>query len=142
MFNNVGGKLKTIAGFFTWVGIAAAVIIGIAIIDLTTFLVGLMVMAIGSFISWISSLGLYAFGELVENSTIIAAKCSESEIVASTPVANRPATKSTVYSSTTNNIFKSASSGTAPAKYCPHCGEPVKTSICGMCGQRNNLFDK
>ena len=145
MFNNVGRKLKAIAGIFAWVGIIASIVLGIVIIDALSFLVGLLVIAIGSLASWISSLGLYAFGELVDNSTIVANQYRESGYEEKAPGfketffpnfgANNTAPKSTVYGS-------SNQSSTAPTKYCPHCGEAVRTSICGMCGQRNNLFDK
>ena len=36
------------------------------------YFVGLAVIAIGSLLSWVGSLTLYGFGELVENSTICA----------------------------------------------------------------------
>ena len=75
MFDDVGGKLKTIAKVFCWIGIVLSVIYGISIIaglvkinGFVAFLMGLLVAAILSFVSWISSLGLYALGEILENS--------------------------------------------------------------------------
>ncbi len=85
MFSNIGNKLKTAAKIILWVGIAVSVIGGIVIIadgsverrTNPMILPGLMTMIGGAFVSWISALGLYGFGELVENSDIrtnIAAK--------------------------------------------------------------------
>ena len=31
---------------------------------------------------------------------------------------------------------------TVQRKRCPHCGETVTSSTCGMCGRENDLFDK
>ncbi len=76
MFNNVGEKIKTIAKVVVWISIAICVIYGFVLLvsveDMA--LVGLLVMTVGSFISWVSGLVLYGFGELIENSTIIANK--------------------------------------------------------------------
>ncbi len=70
MFDNIGGKIKTLAKVVTWIGIIAYVISGIAImfIDEEMSFIGLMVMIFGGLISWVSSFVLYGFGQLVENS--------------------------------------------------------------------------
>ena len=77
MFKNVGAKIKTIAKVFFWIGFVGAIIGGIAIMaegmmdEAVALLLGLLVAGIGFMISWISSLFLYAFGELVEKTTAI-----------------------------------------------------------------------
>ncbi len=70
MFDNIGGKIKTLAQVVTWIGIIASVISGFAImsIDEEMIFVGLMVMIFGALMSWVSSFVLYGFGQLVENS--------------------------------------------------------------------------
>lgn len=76
MFNNVGGKIKTLAKIAAWIGIAICVIYGFVMLvsmeDMA--LIGLLIMTVGSLASWISALVLYGFGELIENSGIIANK--------------------------------------------------------------------
>ncbi len=76
MFNNVGGKIKAIAKVVAWIGIVICVIYGFVLLvsveDMA--LVGLIVMTVGSLLSWVSSLVLYGFGELIDNSAVIANK--------------------------------------------------------------------
>ena len=77
MFDNVGYKLKVVAKIVCWIGIIAAVVSGIALIVQRMALVGIVTIIGGALIAWLSALGLYGFGELVENSDIrtnIAAK--------------------------------------------------------------------
>ena len=137
MFENVGGKLKAIASVFTFIGITASAILGIlAMVNEEEFFAGLFIIAAGSFLSWISSLGLYAFGELVENSTIIATKISRMESY-SHKTESSAMPKSIPTKTTT--VYGNAQT-TVNAKTCPHCGEKVTSNVCVMCGNRNNLF--
>lgn len=68
MFSNVGGKIKGLAQVITWIGIVASVIGGIVLMSKVSFIVGLLTAVVGSLFSWIGSLALYGFGQLVENS--------------------------------------------------------------------------
>ncbi len=72
MFNNVGSKLQTMAKVFTWIGIACSAISGVAMMfgGGLMILSGLLTIALGSLCSWLSSLAMYGFGEMVENSNI------------------------------------------------------------------------
>lgn len=76
MFDNAGGKIKAIAKVIAWIGIAVCGIYGfvmlVSVEDMA--LIGLLVMTVGPLAVWISSLVLYGFGELIENSSIIANK--------------------------------------------------------------------
>lgn len=74
MYNNVGGKIKGIASFVTGIGIAISVCAGIVMIAVLEDLVfwGFLVMIVGSIASWLATLLLYGFGQLIENSDIIA----------------------------------------------------------------------
>ena len=68
MFNNIGGKIKALAQVVCWIGIMCAVIVGFGMIamDEDAFVVGLVIIIIGSLISWISSFTLYGFGEIID----------------------------------------------------------------------------
>ena len=68
MFSNVGGKIKGLAQVITWIGIVASVIGGIVLMSNVGFITGLLTAVVGSLFSWIGSLALYGFGQLVENS--------------------------------------------------------------------------
>lgn len=74
MFNNVGGKIKAVAKVTAWVGIVFCLIYGFVLLVPAddTAPIGLLIMTVGSLLSWMSSLVLYGFGELVENSAVIA----------------------------------------------------------------------
>jgi len=72
MFTNIGGKIKTTAAVFCWIIIIASVISGIVMMANDEVAAGLIIIVAGSLIGWVSSFMLYGFGELVENSCIIA----------------------------------------------------------------------
>lgn len=80
MFKNIGGKIKGLAKVICYVGIAISVIAGIFMIGFgsssyngdTMVVMGLAVMIVGSLVSWIDSFFAYGFGELIENTTVIA----------------------------------------------------------------------
>lgn len=82
MFNNIGGKIKGLAKFMCWLGIIVSVIAGIILIisarhsdgyysytDTNMVITGILVIVMGSILSWIGSFVLYGFGELVDNSS-------------------------------------------------------------------------
>ena len=69
MFANVGGKIKAVAQVLTWIGIIGSVIGGLSMTS-ANFLVGILIAVVGALLSWVGSLALYGFGELVENSDI------------------------------------------------------------------------
>lgn len=73
MFNNIGGKIKTLAQVICALGIIGSVIGGIVFICNEIVLVGIVVLACGSLLSWVGSLGLYGFGHLIENTDILVA---------------------------------------------------------------------
>lgn len=90
MFENIGGKIKALAKVICWIGIIACVVIAIVMFvqagetyyrgERTTLIItGILVMTVGSLLSWVSSFVLYGFGELVENSTYIAETMEQKE---------------------------------------------------------------
>ena len=74
MFDNIGDKIKGLAQMVFVVEAIAAVITGIALMasDEDLILYGLLVLIAGPIIAWVSSWLLYGFGQLIENSDIIA----------------------------------------------------------------------
>ena len=87
MWSNIGHKIKTLAKVICWIGIVLSVIAGIAVIaggsavrsygytynTGSTTLTGILVIVLGS---WLGSLTMYGFGELVERVTNIDDKLS------------------------------------------------------------------
>ena len=96
MFNNVGGKLKDYAEVICWLGIILSIIGMIVLFSIamqipanqgrgTLIFGGIVVGIAGYFISWISSLGIYAFGQMVENTDEICSRLSEIKAMPSIP---------------------------------------------------------
>lgn len=75
MFSNIEKKIKTLAKVLTWIGIVGSVLAGLMLIITgmsqgaggAGVALGILMMVLGSLGSWISSLTLYAFGQLVED---------------------------------------------------------------------------
>ncbi len=83
MFDRIGSKIKGLASIITVLGIIASVIISIPLFSLTDktnngvwLLLGLVIMIGGSLLSWVGSLCLYGFGELIERTCIIEERLS------------------------------------------------------------------
>lgn len=75
MFNNIGNKIKVLAQFFCYAGIALSIFLGIRIILSNNKLIfALLLIILGSIVSWISSFILYGFGQLIDNSDILVRK--------------------------------------------------------------------
>ena len=83
MFDNIGSKIKNVTVVFTVIGMAVSVIAGIVVMLLEksflNFLLGVIVIALGCFISWLTSLGMYGFGQLIENTDKLVAMQNEKE---------------------------------------------------------------
>lgn len=78
MYDNIGGKIKGLAKFLFLVDALAAVVSGIVMMGSDDDLVGLGFLVIfgGVLIAWVSTWLLYGFGQLIENSDIIAQEFS------------------------------------------------------------------
>jgi len=75
MFNNPGKKIKTFAVVVFWIGCTfaflsffACQIIGTVEHEPGTMILGLVSLILSPLFSWISSLLLYGFGQLIDNS--------------------------------------------------------------------------
>lgn len=83
MFENIGGKIKLLAKIICWIGMAFSAFAAISIwvdgeniryfydsysISKTGSIIGgLLVLGLGSLLSWIGTWFIYAFGDLVEH---------------------------------------------------------------------------
>ena len=75
MYNNIGQKIKHFAMTLFVIGTVCSILMGSYIVifsDLDMAAVGILVVIIGSFLSWVSTFLLYGFGELIEKATEIA----------------------------------------------------------------------
>lgn len=73
MYNNIGSIIKTVAIILTIVGVFLSILYGCSmIVNGGDGLIGFAYIIAGSIVSWFSNLLLYAFGQLVENSDILA----------------------------------------------------------------------
>lgn len=96
MYKNIGRKIKILAKIICGIGIAGSVIVGLALIlagsnELGTYLVGslwnmsgtrmiisgILIMIFGSLLSWIGSFATYGYGELIENTALIAKRMAK-----------------------------------------------------------------
>lgn len=90
MWSNIGHKIKTLAKVICWIGIVLSVLVGIMAIATngtlqsygytyntgSNILTGILVIILGVLGSWLGSLTMYGFGELVERAMNIDDKLS------------------------------------------------------------------
>ena len=69
MFNNIGGKIMTLAMVLCIIGMVASVLSGIMVIAAEQVLGGIVTIAAGCVGSWLGSFCLYGFGELIEETS-------------------------------------------------------------------------
>ncbi len=88
MFDNIGSKLKTVAQVFAWLGIGASALIGLIVMFANgdTPVPGLLIIGLGCVGSWISSLGMYGFGQLIENTDKLVAQQKQSPVPQKTQI--------------------------------------------------------
>lgn len=74
MYNNIGGKIKDLTKIIAIIEAGIAISIGLMMMfaDDDTFVFGIIIIVVGCITAWISSWFLYGFGEIVENTSIIA----------------------------------------------------------------------
>ena len=80
MFNNIGTKIKLLAKVLCGIGIGIFVILGLywivsAISNSSAYeaMTGILLLINGPVLSWVGSVILYGFGQLIENSDMLVA---------------------------------------------------------------------
>lgn len=144
MFDNIGGKIKNLAMVVAWVGIIGFVVAGISMMALDAAVVGLFVAGFGALFSWVGSFALYGFGELIENSKVIAYNLEKMNTHKSPNAKSVKQVKSmpTNGSKQTNTATGQRvseieeSSETEETWTCEKCGlvQPVSWDVCWECG--------
>ena len=72
MFDDIGGKIKIIGQILCWLGIGCSLFVGGLYISQEQIVAGFLIATIGALVSWISAMMIYGFGQLIQNSDIIA----------------------------------------------------------------------
>ncbi len=127
MFENISEKIKTAATVINIAGIALSILMGI-IVMIVSFFSGLIILIGGFFSSWVGSLVLYGFAEIIEYLQVISyntRKKDQSEFSNLTPSSNYTVTNyKPMYRSNTKTIR------------CPDCRQeiPNNTQKCPYCG--------
>ena len=67
MYKNVGDKLKICAIVSAVIGVFITIYIALNYFDLENYILAGITLLVGAFLSWLSSLGLYSWGEVVSN---------------------------------------------------------------------------
>ena len=137
MFDNVGGKCKTLAKVICWLGIIGTIAEGIFLImngnemnhdyyprssGTNIIIIGVMMLIIGPIFSWLASLALYAIGESAETGKYLVEQFTKSTSEEHTPLV---AKTTPVQSAAENHTYWK----------CPECGivNPPSASFCKQC---------
>ena len=142
MFDNIGDKLKGAAIAFCALGILAAVIGGIALMVGGAVLIGILTIVLGALISWLSCLGLYGFGQLIENSDkLVAILGSNAGSVAGSASVLHQAAAEAEKKEASSWQCTCGAKNPMTVSYCLSCrrsrAEAVKTIKCPSCGANN-----
>lgn len=78
MFEYIGIKIMSLAKVMAWIGIVVSIIVGLMLLANDSIL-GMIVMALGSLMSWVSSFVLYGFGQLIDDVSVLKQKALEKE---------------------------------------------------------------
>ena len=74
MYDEIGSKIKIVGKAVCILGCVASVIMGFVIMGSSSSMVGtgFLILMVGSLLSWVSSLLIYGFGELIDHADTIA----------------------------------------------------------------------
>ncbi len=145
MFDNVGRKIKALTKMVAWGGIVLSIILGILICSLgqDLLLPGIIIMIAGSFISWLSALQSYAFGQLVDNTDRLVtllerenkrALANQDKGTRSNPAVYQAS--ASVQQKTVQPVRAVPDVHDSSCIYCPKCGTKQRADrkICFACG--------
>ena len=77
MFDYVGAKMMALAKVCAWVGICSSILCALVVMDEGELLMGVIIVVLGSLISWVSSLVLSGFGQLIDDVSVLKQKSLE-----------------------------------------------------------------
>lgn len=133
MFENIGGKIKTLAVVTTIIGMVVSIIVAIALEEM-----GILVGILGCLFSWIGSFVLYGFGEIIVSLQIIAANTKKEQVTA--PSQEEKQTTQVAPADNYLTKYKTSSSTSSKTITCPYCLETVDETdvVCKNCGKKLN----
>lgn len=151
MFNDVGKTIKGLASVLTWLGIIASFIAFLILLSTDEDLIGVAVIVfiVGSLVSWLSSLTLYGFGELVDNSAKMVKLLQKNDSTSLSDKSNSLSDKYKIKPASFN--LTSASNGTC--EMCLNSNVPVIAAkmedtlgtryrtVCGDCFVKHNCTE-
>lgn len=108
MFENIGSKIKNLAIVFTCIGFVASFITGFTVMPF-----GIIYIVVGCLISWIGSMLIYGFGQLIENTDKLVNKLSPEEETAEEITHSKSSSK--------RENWTCISCGTENAGHIPYC---------------------
>lgn len=143
MFDNLVRKIKTFAQVICVLGIIGSVISGIVLFINEFIINGIAVILGGAFLSWIGSLCLYGFGQLIENTDILVSQGENKHSKFDKSEKSNISSRMKQYN---QNDSKQIEDDNFIGLYCPECGEKVSFPkeyihqkpflICPMCNAR------
>ena len=139
MFDDIGGKIRTLAVLLCVIGVIASVLVGGMILfagnNAATIITGLLVVILGCLASWGASLLVFGFGKSVENSQLIADRLSAIEQqgrrLSTLLAAQQPAERQV--ENPAQQTAPTAVERSAPQRM----PNPVKSWVCPQCGAQN-----
>lgn len=129
MFNNIGGKIKMLAGVTCALGMIASACGAIALWTQNsrytpTIFLGVLVLGLGCLGSWVGSFFTYGFGQLIENTDNIHTDNMEIQRLLRKQNEDRTGSTSAVNRASTNTSkrWDNESTPTNEEWICPNCG--------------------
>lgn len=135
MYDNIGSKIKTVAKVVGFAGIVISILTGLLFLlvafseeKFSYFGIGILVAILGSIISWASTIALYGFGQIVENTDTIA-KHSK------TQTGDLQYYGDMINESISNTKYQeSRPDKSTVSRYCTNCEKIVTGNFCPYCG--------
>ena len=141
MFNydNIGEKIKGLAKFFFISGTILSILLGLFMLQNNTIR-AILIIVLGTIGSWLSSLTLYGFGEIIVKLTQIENNTRPHSDANETPASLVAASGTDSLKGLSREEIKEKKLK-GEIKNCPYCGWEVTSSKCDTCGKTNKLFD-
>ena len=162
MFKNPGGKLKGLAKVVFWLELILFILSGLMVIiaglsgsdidinlpgsyrasmpPVASIIAGILIIAFGIFIAWLSTISLYAFGELVESNDKILQIVGSRRPAAAAPQAAPQAAQAPAAAPAAQNNYGGytiAAPQQPESGKCPYCGTATTPGMkfCTLCGR-------